>query len=300
MKRNCMVKKMISLVCVVTALITMEPSVTLQAAEEVPSEDKYLLEAELCQQDNSYELSVGDYVMATGNLKDTEEQRYLESSEWGFCSYEEMKAAMDELGLPLCYYSNYDKKDQSMKDAVAFDGTIPKEAFGKYVYYWLGGYSLKDGTIIMDVFRSKYKVTAWDDKGNYTVSLNDNNKTVSVFSVCDGKSINFPSSIEINGKKYKINAVGDYALEDSEKNTLTSISLSSGITVVGKDAFQGAGKLKSITIKGNLTSVGKNAFAGINKKAVIKIKASEKNYDKIVKKIKKSGVPKSVKFKRIS
>ena len=48
----------------------------------------------------------------------------------------------------------------------------------------------------------------------------------------------------------------------------------------------------------DLTRAGKNAFKGIAKKATITIKASKTNYKKTVKAIKKSGIAKTVKFKR--
>ncbi|MDD7334655.1 MAG: leucine-rich repeat protein [Lachnospiraceae bacterium] len=299
-KRNHLFKKVVSVVCLIAAVVTMSPTEVLQVnAEEIEAENQYEFVAELCQQDNFYELSVGDYVCAVGDLKDAD-GNILDSSEWEFCSYEEMKAAFDEMWAPLCYYSAYDEKDKSYEDAVAFSGQIPEAAFGKYVYYWLGARSHKDGTVIMDLFRSKYAVTAWDTKSNYTVEMNDDNKTVSVFSIWNGRSVSVTSTVKVNGKKYKINAVGSYALEENAKKELTTLSFSSGITSIGKEAFKGAGKLKSITINGNVTSVGKDAFAGINKKAVFKIKASKKNFDKIVKRIKKSGVPKTVTFKRVS
>lgn len=86
------------------------------------------------------------------------------------------------------------------------------------------------------------------------------------------RSVSVPSAIKVNGKKYKINAVGSYALEESAKKELTSVTLSSGITSIGKESFKGAGKLKTIFICGNLTSVGKDAVAGINKKLYLKLK----------------------------
>ena len=87
------------------------------------------------------------------------------------------------------------------------------------------------------------------------------------------------------------------ALQNNAK--LKTITLGSNVTAIGESAFSGASKLTNVTISGNIKSIGKDAFKGINKKAVFKIKASKKNYENIVKKIKKSGVPKTVKFKRI-
>nr|MCR5451521.1 hypothetical protein [Lachnospiraceae bacterium] len=65
------------------------------------------------------------------------------------------------------------------------------------------------------------------------------------------------------------------------------------------NAFNGDKNLKTIVIEGKVTSVGADAFSGINKNAVIKIDATKKNYKKIANAIKKSGVAKTVKFKRI-
>lgn len=299
-KRNQLVKKVVSVVCSIVAIVSMSPIGTVQAkAQEINAQEQYQLVAELCQQDQYSELTVGDYVCAVGDLKDAA-GNIMDASEWEFCSYADMKDVFDEMGAPLCYYSAYDDKDRSYEDAVAFSGQIPKEAFGKYIYYWLGAYSHKDGSVTMNLFRSKYTVTAWDAKKSYTVGVNEDNKTVSIFTIWSGRSVSVPSAIKVNGKKYKINTVGSYALEESAKKELTSLTLSSGITAIGKESFKGAGKLKTIFISGNLTSVGKDAFAGINKKAVFKIKASKKNYDKIVKRIKKCGVPKTVTFKGVS
>lgn len=300
-KRNRMIKKLVSLVCAFTAAIAISPIGTIEAnAEETATEKRYQLEAELCSQDDANELSIGDSVYASGQVKDMVEGRYLSSDEWGFYSDENMKDFLDENGLPLRCYSELSNKENALEDAVAFDKQIPEEAFGKYVYYFLGAYGAENDLLDLNLFRSKYPVTAWDNKGNYTVSLNDDNKSVTVFAIWKGKSVSIPSTIKVNGKSYKINAVGDYAIEEVERKSLTSVSLDSGITKIGKEAFKGAGKLKAITIKGNVTSIGKNAFAGINKNAVIKIKASKKNYDKIVKKIKAAGAPKTVKFKRVA
>lgn len=298
-KRNRMIKKLVSLVCAFTAAIAISPVGAIEAnAEETATEKRYQLEAELCSQDDANELSIGDYVHASGQVKDMVEGRYLSSDEWMFYSDEIMKEALEEMGVPHIFYS--ESSENSLEDAVAFEKQIPEEAFGKYVYYVLGAYCIENEQTIVETFRSKYRVTAWDSKQNYTVSLNDDNKSVTVFAIWNGKSVSIPSTIKVNGKSYKIKAVGDYAIEEVERKSLTSVSLDSGITKIGKEAFKDAGKLKYITIKGNVTSIGKNAFAGINKNAVFKIKASKKNYDKIVKRIKASGAPKTVKFKRVA
>ncbi len=71
------------------------------------------------------------------------------------------------------------------------------------------------------------------------------------------------------------------------------------VTAVYGGAFDGAKSVKTVTIDAGLTFVEKNAFKGISKKPTIKIRAKKKAYKNMVKMIKKSGVPKKTKFKRI-
>ena len=104
------------------------------------------------------------------------------------------------------------------------------------------------------------------------------------------------NSVKIDGKTYKVIRLGQVCLENK---SLKKIIIPSGITEIGENAFKGGNKLKTIVINGNLKSVEKNAFAEINPKAVFNIKGSKKNYNKMVKLIKKSGVPKTVKFKNV-
>ncbi len=71
------------------------------------------------------------------------------------------------------------------------------------------------------------------------------------------------------------------------------------VTAVYSGAFDNAKSVKTVTIDAGLTFVEKNAFKGLSKKPTIKIHAKKKPYKKMVKMIKKSGVPKKTKFKRI-
>lgn len=138
-------------------------------------------------------------------------------------------------------------------------------------------------------------------------SLNDDNKTVKVFTIynCDAKNGKFdaciPKNVEIGGKKYTVTEIGDNAIDHTYGSTaVCSVTIPSTVKKIGKNAFKGAKNLKTITIQGNVTSVGKNAFKDINKNAVFKIKASASNYKKIISKIKKSGVAKTVTFKQVN
>lgn len=249
---------------------------------------------------NGYrELSVGDQVYVSGCLLD-ENGNAMEESAWEFFTQEEVEAEAEARGTYPLFYSDDNGENLTAEGCTPFEGVIPEAAFGKYVYRRTGGYDISDGDNIFVTVRSDYRVTAWAGKDvPCTVSSNGDGKTVSVFSIWKTSSLSIPSTVTVNGKKYKVTAVGSYALEQPGKEALKSLTIPSGMKEIGEEAFKDASKLKTITIKGNLTKVGKNAFAGINKKAVFKIKASKTNYSKIVKRIKNSGVPKTVTFKRI-
>ncbi len=110
-------------------------------------------------------------------------------------------------------------------------------------------------------------------------------------------TVSIPESIKVDGAVYKVTKISDNVFKDNAK--ITKVNIGKNISSIGKNAFNGAKKLKSVVIKGNVKSVGKKAFSGINKNAVIKIDASKKSYNKIKAAITKSGVAKTVKFKRI-
>ncbi|MCR5322571.1 MAG: leucine-rich repeat domain-containing protein [Lachnospiraceae bacterium] len=80
---------------------------------------------------------------------------------------------------------------------------------------------------------------------------------------------------------------------------IKKVKIPESITTIGKGAFQNAKNLKKIELGSEITKVSKNAFAGIAKNAVIKIKASEEDFERIVALIRKSGIDKSVQFKRV-
>ena len=75
---------------------------------------------------------------------------------------------------------------------------------------------------------------------------------------------------------------------------------SMAVNVIDKKAFKNNKDLESIIIESDkITEVGKQAFKGISTDVTIKIKANKSDYKRIVKLIKKSGISKKVKLKRI-
>ena len=190
--------------------------------------------------------------------------------------------------------------NRESETGTTFDGTIPEAAFGQVISkLYAVVVTDDDGTEskCAAYAYSKGTVHSWGGTKNITFALNEDGKTVSVYTIyMNETATKIPSSIKVNGKSYKVTSIGAYANGGTK---LKSITIPSTVTSIGEEAFKGAKNLKTINIKGNIKSVGKNAFQGINKKAVFKIKASAANYKKIVKRIKKAGAPKTATFKRV-
>lgn len=130
--------------------------------------------------------------------------------------------------------------------------------------------------------------------------------------------ITVPNQVKLDGKDYKVTAVGASAFKNNKK--VTSVVIGSNVKTIGKNAFAGCAKLKKVTVKGNrLTQIGSKAFMnckklttitikskvlkkagagalkGISKKAIIKVpKAKRKAYTKL---FAKKGQSKTVKIK---
>ena len=76
-------------------------------------------------------------------------------------------------------------------------------------------------------------------------------------------SVKIPENIIVDGKVYKVTAIGDGAFKNNKK--LKKITISKNVVTIGKEAFKGCSNLKNIRIKSlelTKSSVGKNAFKG--------------------------------------
>ena len=80
---------------------------------------------------------------------------------------------------------------------------------------------------------------------------------------------------------------------------LTDVTLSNGVSEIKTQAFDGCANLATITLTDSITKIGDKAFRGINSNAVFEIKANKKNYQRIIKLIKDSGIADGITFKRI-
>ncbi|SFQ12650.1 Leucine rich repeat-containing protein [Lachnospiraceae bacterium XBB1006] len=238
------------------------------------------------------EFTCGDPIYAKIQA-DTENYRVLSDEEV------RKQCAIDH--EPFTFFSNEKTLIKALENETEFTNWIPEKAFGSYVYKRVGIES--DGERQFTYVRSPYTVTAWDnsEEDYYTFYQNKDKKSVGLFRIYlsdeDHTYAYFKKKVLIGGITYPVTSVANNAL--TGKAGLYGLTLHNKITSIGEQAFYKAKNLSSIQIEGNLKMVGKKAFAGINKQAVFKIKAGKSNYKKIVKRIKESGVPKTVTFKRI-
>lgn len=136
---------------------------------------------------------------------------------------------------------------------------------------------------------SSSTTTATDAEGNVTVTTgsvkkngNSIEKTYEVGKKgltltgveATTSSASIPAKVKVNGKKVRV-------------------------TSIGENAFEGAEGVKTINLTANITKIAVGAFNGIDPDATFVISAkTDKEYNKLVKKIKASGVADTVKFER--
>lgn len=270
-------------------------SVTEVKAEETAA--KYYTEGTVTDANGYYEICVGDTLSFEASVYLSTDDSEVTTDKWRFVDEEDLLAidGIDDTDLRYMYAPNSESETWT-----TFDGTIPEAAFGQVISkLYAVVVTDDDGTEskCASYAYSKGTVHSWGGTKNITFALNEDGKTVSVYTIyMNETATKIPSSIKVNGKSYKVASIGAYANGGTK---LKSITIPSTVTSIGEEAFKGAKNLKTINIKGNIKSVGENAFQGINKKAVFKIKASAANYKKIVKRIKKAGAPKTATFKRV-
>ncbi len=128
----------------------------------------------------------------------------------------------------------------------------------------------KGATYTIGAFQ--YKVT--NASGTVTLVKSTNTKAT---------SITIANTVKIGGKTCVISAIGDKVFRNHQK--VTKVTVGTGVTSIGAQAFENCGKLKSIVINSSkLKTVGKKAFNGIYKKATIKVpKAKLTAYQKLMK-----------------
>ena len=92
-----------------------------------------------------------------------------------------------------------------------------------------------------------------------------------------------PSTVKINGVKYKVTEIASNAFKGNTK--LKKVIIGANVKKIGKNVFYKCSKLMSVTFKGKkITSIGKKTFYRIGKKCKMTIpKAVLKKYRKLIK-----------------
>jgi len=87
-------------------------------------------------------------------------------------------------------------------------------------------------------------------------------KLAGIASVYYSGKIIISSSAIVNGSKYKVIKIGDYAMRNALY--LTSVEMPNTITSIGESAFAYCDSLKSISLPDSLTTIGNEAFKSCN------------------------------------
>lgn len=109
--------------------------------------------------------------------------------------------------------------------------------------------------------------------------------------------VEVPDTIKVGGEYFKVTEIESGALRGNTK--MTKLKVGKYVTYIGAKACKGCKNLRKVTLTKNIKSIGKHAFKGINANATIQVKASFNKFRSIRLMIKKSGIAKTVKVKRI-
>lgn len=78
------------------------------------------------------------------------------------------------------------------------------------------------------------------------------------------KKMNIPSTVRINGRQFKVTAIGANVCKGNKK--LTTVTIGKNVKSIAAKAFYKNKNLKKINIKSvKIAKIGKNAFKGIHK-----------------------------------
>ena len=163
----------------------------------------------------------------------------------------------------------------------AIENNIPVKLIGKNATPASGTPAKKGTTLTISSKKLQVKVTS-SSKKNPTV-------TITKFTDKKAKKLTIPATVKVKGLTYKVTAVSDKAFKGNKK--LTTVTIGSNVTKIGKEAFSGCKNLKKITVTaGKLKTISKNAFKGINKKATITVKGTKKAKTALKKQLKKKSI----------
>ena len=105
-----------------------------------------------------------------------------------------------------------------------------------------------------------YNLNSDDMTAEVTYHLNDGSDDASGYNYTYLTNVTISSSVEYGNNTYNVIAIDNYAF--SPNNTITSISISEGVTRIGKRSFKQCQKLTSISMPNSLTYIAPYAFFG--------------------------------------
>nr|MCR5543638.1 Ig-like domain-containing protein [Eubacterium sp.] len=150
---------------------------------------------------------------------------------------------------------------------------------------------LKSGMMVADkASGGKYKITGLTKKGGKIV-----NATVEFVKPYNSKTkvVTIKPSVKIGGVTFEITSIAANTFKGNVN--ITKLTIGKNITTIGKNACNGATKLKTIIFKSTkVKKIGANAFKNIYKKA--KFKLTKKRFKKYRKMVKKAKAPKKAKY----
>lgn len=127
-----------------------------------------------------------------------------------------------------------------------------------------------------------YQVTKSDVKNGTVTLVKPTKKT--------WKAVTIPTTVTIDGYKFKVSAIGAEAFYQNSQ--LTRVTIGSNVTTIGSKAFYGATKLKKIIVNSQkLDKVNKDAFKKTSNGLTIKV--PKKCIDKYQKLFKNAGIAKN-------
>jgi hypothetical protein len=125
---------------------------------------------------------------------------------------------------------------------------------------------MKIKTILCMLLLSLYSIattaqetTFTDPEKGFTFTVDGSNTATLTDYTGPGGAVTIPDTININGMKYSVTAIGDSAFKDH--SGLTSVILSDSVTILGENAFRNCSGLTSVTIGDKVDSIGMFAFA---------------------------------------
>ena len=117
--------------------------------------------------------------------------------------------------------------------------------------------------------------------GKYFYNINSETSTAEVTNYYSDYSssepVNIPSTIEYNGHRYTVNAIGQHAFDGC--TGLTSITIPNSVITIGEHAFSDCTGLTSITIPKSVTSIDRNVFCGCTTLESISVASENTKYD---------------------